>query len=98
MSTNVSSIGISDGVDEFVVYQQVDPPSILSDATATQNYSLDGVAIGDSVQVVAPYDAQQVIMTAAPSGEGTIDLNFHNVNAATVDLAAAKFKFLITRA
>jgi len=98
MAINVNAIGIMDGVDQFVVTQQVDPPSLLADASATQSVSLDSVGIGDAIQVVAPYDGQQVIITCAPSGEGTADINYHNVNASTVNLAPGRFTFIITRA
>jgi len=97
MSTNVSAIGLSGNFQQFVMEVIIDPPSIATNASATQSVSVDSIAIGDALQVVAPYDAQSVIITASPSGEGTIDVNFHNTNAGTVDLAPGLFKLIVTR-
>ncbi len=98
MSTNVSSIGLSENVQQFVLYAQVDPPSLVSLGVATASIALDDVGIGDHIQVVMPYDGQSIVITAAPSGEGTVDINYQSSSLSTVDLAPGLFKFLITRA
>ncbi len=97
MSTNVSAIGLSGNFQQFVIEVIIDPPNLPTDSSNTQNYALDSIAIGDALQVVAPYDAEAVIITAAPSGEGRIDVNFHNTNAGTVNLAPGLFKLIVTR-
>jgi len=98
MTVNVNALGINDGIDQFVIGRTVDPPGLLSNANVTQNITLDSIAIGDAIQVVAPYDAQEVIITAVPSGEGAANVNFWNTNAATINLTPGLFKFIITRA
>ncbi len=98
MSINVSSIGVSEGVQQFVVEVVVDPPSLVTLGVATQKVILDGVGIGDHIQVVMPYDGQSIVVTAAPDGEGSADINFQSSNLGTVDLAPGLFKFIITRA
>ncbi len=98
MSTNVNSIGLSDNVQQFVVYAVVDPASMATTADSTVSVSLDSVGIGDSIQAVAPYDMQSIIVDCRPSGEGTADLSMYNASAGTVNLASGTWKFIITRA
>ncbi len=98
MSTNVNSIGLSDNVQQFVVYAVVDPASMIDGADSTLPITLDSVGIGDSIQAVMPYDGQGMIIGCVASGEGTADLSFHNASGGTVNLASGTWKFIVTRA
>jgi len=98
MTANVNAVGVSENVQQFVVYAVVDPASMATTADSTLSVSLDGVGIGDSIQAVAPYDMQSIIADCRPSGEGTVDLSFYNASAGTVNLASGTWKFIVTRA
>lgn len=96
MSELISDIGRSSL--SFTVRQAtVNPPSIATTADATVSATVTDAEIGDFVLPIAPYDLQSMIVNAGVSASNTVDVNFYNASAGTVDLASGTWTFIIVR-
>ena len=98
MSANpiISGIGRSD-VEIVVREATVDPGSMATTADDTQSAVVTDAEIGDYVIPIAPYDLQSIIVTAAVSSANTVDVNFYNASAGTVNLASGVWTFIIIK-
>lgn len=98
MSANplVDAAGLGD-VEIIIRQAIVDPPSIATTADATVSAAVSDVAIGDMILPVMPYDGQSMIVNAVASAANTVDVNFYNASAGTVDLASGTWTFIILK-
>ena len=99
MSTNVTSVGVNDNMQMFVVEAVIDPPSMATTVDGlVAGVTLDGVSLGDAIIALPPYDMVNIIYQASPIGEGQADVNFYNAGTGTTNLAAAVWRFLVIKA
>lgn len=83
---------------DFVVRQAtVDPGSMATTADDTQSAVVTDAEIGDYIIPIAPYDLQSIIVTAAVSSANTVDVNFYNASAGTVNLASGTWTFIVLK-
>jgi hypothetical protein len=80
---------------DFVVTATVDPASITAGARATQLVVVTGASLGDFVDFSAPYDVQDLHITANVQNTDTVALYFKNDTGGTKDLPSGSWKFRI---
>jgi hypothetical protein len=73
----------------------INPPSLVDAAGSTQSVTVAGAALGDIVLVGAPYDLQDITVTAYVQAANTVELRFQNEGAATVDLASGVYNIVV---
>lgn len=75
-----------------------DPPSIASGGTTlSTGITVTGAALGDYVQVAAPYDLQGLQATAYVSASNTVNICLNNNTVGAVNLASGTWKIRITK-
>lgn len=74
-----------------------DPASLANLAGRTDTIAVAGAALGDYVQVAAPYDLQGLLLTAYVAAAGSVALRFDNNTGAAVDLASGTWKVRLTK-
>lgn len=84
-------------VDMIVRQATVDPPSMATTVDGTASAVVTDAEIGDYIIPIAPYDLQSIIVTAAVSASNTVDVNFYNASAGTVDLASGTWTFIVIK-
>ena len=76
----------------------INPSSLLDGAGETiQITPVTGATLGDFVLVSAPYDLQDITVTAYVQATGVIEIRIQNESGATVDLASVIWRILIIR-
>lgn len=85
--------------DRIVYYQlTIDPGSLVDGAGQTMQITgISGVTLGDFVLVSAPYDLQDITVTAYVQATGVIEIRIQNESGATVDLASGIWKIIIIK-
>lgn len=73
----------------------INPASLIDAAGETQSATVTGAALGDFVMVAAPYDLQDITVTAYVSAANTVEIRLQNEGAATVDLASGTWKIVV---
>src|SRR6056300_100499 len=84
-------------VDLIVRQATVDPPSMATTVDGTVSAVVTDAEIGDYIIPIAPYDIQSIIVTAGVSSSNTVDVNFYNASAGTVNLASGTWSFSIVK-
>lgn len=75
-----------------------DPPSIADkSSTLSSGITITGAALGNYVQVGAPYDLQGLSATAYVSATNTVKILLVNNTGGAVDLASGTWKIRITQ-
>jgi hypothetical protein len=75
-----------------------DPPSLAAGAVAVSTgIAVTGVALGDHIDLYAPYDTQGIAVQAQPSAADTILISLHNRSAGIVDLASGTWGVVVKR-
>lgn len=75
-----------------------DPPNIASGSTTlSSGITVTGAALGDYVQVAAPYDLQGLSATAYVSASNTVKICLNNNTVGAVDLASGTWKIRVTK-
>jgi hypothetical protein len=75
-----------------------DPPSLATGAFAVSSgITITGVALGDSIDLYAPYDTQGIMYQASPSAADTIKISLTSAAAGTVDLASGTWGYAVKR-
>ena len=75
-----------------------DPPSLTTGVFAVSTgITVTGVALGDRVELYAPYDTDGVIYQASPSAANTIKIALFNANSGTKDLASGTWGVVVWR-
>jgi len=88
-------------IDTESVYSQqvtINPGSLADGAGATiQVTSIRGATLGDFVIVSAPYDLQDITVTAYIQARGVVEIRIQNESGNTIDLASGIWRILIIR-
>lgn len=79
------------------VSASVDPANIIDGAELTISVSATGAALGDFVQFSAPYDLEDLTVTAYVQAADTIELRLENQSGTARDLDSGTWKFRITQ-
>ena len=74
----------------------LDPTSLIDGAGETLEITVTGAALGDFVRVAAPYDLQDLTVSAYVSAADTVQVRIQNESTATVDLASGVWKAEVT--
>jgi hypothetical protein len=69
-----------------------DPGSLIDGAGETLSFTVTGAALGDYVLVAAPYDLQDITVTAYVQAADTVEVRLQNESTATVDLGSGTWK------
>jgi hypothetical protein len=73
----------------------INPASLADGAGATQVVSVPGAKLGDVVLVSAPYDLQDITVTAYVQAADLVEVRVQNEGGATVDLASGTWNILV---
>jgi len=82
-----------------VIYKEatVNPSSLADGVGETKSVTVVGAQLGDFVLVSAPYDLQDITVTAYVQAADTVEIRIQNEGAATVDLASGTWRILIIK-
>lgn len=76
----------------------VDPSSLADGAGETiQVTEVPGATLGDWVLVSAPYDLEDITVTAYVQAKGVVEIRLQNESTNTVDLASGTWRILIIK-
>lgn len=75
----------------------VDPGSLVDAAGETVQVTVTGAELGDYVLVAAPYDLQDITVTAYVQAADTVEIRLQNESGATVDLASGTWKIKVLK-
>lgn len=82
----------------FSMQTTINPSNLLDGAGETiQITPVTGATLGDFVLVSAPYDLQDITVTAYVQATGVVEIRIQNESGATVDLASGIWRILIIR-
>jgi hypothetical protein len=74
------------------------PPSLTTGAFAVSNaIAITGIALGDAIELFAPYDTQGIMHQATPSSAGNMKIALTSCAAGTVDLAEGTWGYVVKR-
>lgn len=73
----------------------LDPGSLNDAAGSTHSQRVQGVALGDIVLVSAPYDLQDITVTAYVQAANLVEVRIQNESGNTVDLASGTWRALV---
>jgi hypothetical protein len=75
-----------------------DPPSLATGAFAVSSgITVNGAALGDSVELFPPYDTAGVMYQGSVSAANTIKISLFNANTTTQDLASGTWGVVVKR-
>ena len=74
-----------------------DPGNLIDGSGETKSETVTGAALGDFVQVSAPYDLQDMIITAYVQAADTIEVRLQNETGGTIDLASGAWKVRVIK-
>ena len=92
-----SSFNSNFPLDVFYGSYVYNPPPLTAGAATAVAFTLNGVELGDLVEVIAPYSTQSVIIQATVESSNTVRLTLLNPNVSTIDLASGTWKFVCKR-
>jgi hypothetical protein len=75
----------------------INPASLADGAGVTQVVAMTGVNLGDFVLVSAPYDLQDVTVTAYVQATDLVEIRIQNESGATVDLASGTWRLIVIK-
>ena len=85
-------------LDTVITYEAtIDPGSLADSAGETHSITIEGANLGDFVLVSAPYDLQDLIVTAYVQAEDTVEVRIQNESGNTVDLGSGTWRFRIIK-
>jgi len=76
---------------EVTTQHVVDPPSIIAGGRTTVLLTVPSASLGDFVSYAAPYDVQDLMITANVQNTNTVALYFYNPTAGAVDLPSGSW-------
>ena len=82
---------------KLITSATVDPASIATGARTTTLVSVPGALLGDIVSVAAPYDIQDLTVTASVQNTGFVGIYITNSTGSTKDLASGIWTFKLER-
>ncbi len=71
-----------------------DPGSLADGAGETTSTTMTGVALGDFIDVAAPYDLQDITVTAYAQAANTVEVRVQNESGGVIDLASGTWKIM----
>lgn len=83
-----------------VIYKQatINPSSLVDGAGETiQVTGVTGATLGDYVLVSAPYDLQDITVTAYVQSNDIVEVRIQNESGSTIDLASGTWRILIIK-
>ena len=93
-----SRIRIKDLDTVFFKQATIDPGSLADGAGSTHQITgVTGATLGDWVLVAAPYDLQDITVTAYVQATGVVEIRIQNESTAVVDLASGTWRILVIR-
>ena len=93
-----SRIRLKDLDTVFFKQATINPVSLLDGAGETvQVTGVTGATLGDWVLVSAPYDLQDITVTAYVQATSVVEIRIQNESGATVDLASGTWRILIIK-
>jgi hypothetical protein len=92
---NVTNLYAGTWSREFYATATVDPASVPNGTYAAQLVTVTGAALGDFVNVAAPYDLAGMQMSASVQAANTVALYFRNDTGGALDLASGTWKFYV---
>ena len=82
----------------FFMQTTINPSNLLDGAGETiQVTSVAGATLGDWVLISAPYDLQDITVTAYVQATGVVEIRLQNESGNTVNLASGIWRILIIR-
>lgn len=89
---------VADGFTTKSVEITFDPPSLTTGAFAVSSgITVDGVALGDAIDLYPPYDTQGIMYQGSVSAADTIVIALTSCAAGTVDLASGAWGVVVKR-
>lgn len=84
---------------EKVTYKEttINPASLADGAGETHSVTIAGVNLGDFVLVSAPYDLQDITVTAYVQAQDTVEIRIQNESGSTVDLASGTWRIVVIK-
>ncbi len=82
-----------------VLYKEatINPASLADGAGATISVSIPGAVLGDFVMVAAPYDLQDLTVTAYVQAADAVEIRIQNESTAVVDLASGVWRIAVIK-
>ncbi len=82
----------------FTKQVTINPGSLADGVGATiQITNIKGATLGDFVAVAAPYDLQDITVTAYVQATGIVEIRIQNESGSIIDLASGIWRILIIR-
>jgi len=75
----------------------IDPPSLTTGSFAEGDITIAGVAIGDIVDLYAPYDTQAIMFQAIGTAANTATVSWSSCNVGTINLASGTWGYVVNR-
>jgi len=97
-SFDATRIRLKDIDTVYFMQTTVDPSSLADGAGETiQVTEVPGATLGDWVLVSAPYDLEDITVTAYVQAKGVVEIRLQNESTNTVDLASGTWRILIIK-
>lgn len=95
---DATKIRVKDLDAVYFMQTTINPSSLVDGAGETKQITgVAGATLGDWVLVSAPYDLQDITVTAYVQATGVVEIRIQNESGATVDLASGIWRILIIR-
>jgi hypothetical protein len=75
----------------------IDPGNLADGAGETDTITVTGAALGDFVQIAAPYDLLGITVTGWVSGADTVSLRIQNESGGALDLASGTWRARVAK-
>ena len=84
---------------DTIIYKEstIDPSSLADAAGETKSVTVTGAVLGDFVIVSAPYDLQDITVTAYVQAADTVEIRIQNESGGTIDLASGTWHVLVIK-
>lgn len=84
---------------DTILYKEVtvDPSSLADGVGETQSVTVENAVLGDFVLVSAPYDLQDITVTAYVQAADTVEIRLQNESGSTVDLASGTWRVMVIK-
>lgn len=85
---------------DTIIFKQatINPGNLVDGAGETQQVTgVTGANLGDFVLVSAPYDLQDITVTAYVQATGVVEIRLQNESGSTINLASGTWRILVLR-
>lgn len=84
---------------EKIIYKEatINPGNLADGVGETQSVAVSGAQLGDFVIVSAPYDLQDITVTAYVQAADTVEIRIQNESTATVNLDSGTWRILVIK-